>query len=198
MLTKTGATNHEKKSTSPTSPITTADHKPTQSSITTKTTTKSTNLPATTTPTKPPAKSSAPKYIPLADLIAYRKKGLTLQEIATLKGCATSSVAERLRQVDLEGLENFREQKDKVFEDTQREILKTLSPDRIKTMSPGTAVTAAAILEDKIRAIRGQATEIIEHRQLQVDLNKAIDQLRKAQPEAQEGVVDVPVLPVSD
>ena len=107
-------------------------------------------------------------------------------------------MAERLRQVDLEGLENFREQKDKVFEDTQREILKTLSPDRIKTMSPGTAVTAAAILEDKIRAIRGQATEIIEHRQLQVNLNKAIDQLRKAQPEVQEGVVDVPVLPVSD
>ena len=65
-------------------------------------------------------------------------------------------------------------------------------------MSPGTAITAVAILEDKIRAIRGQATEIIEHRQLQVDLNKAIDQLRKAQPEVQEGVVDVPVLPVSD
>jgi hypothetical protein len=198
MLTKTGATNHEKKSTSPTSPITTADHKPTQSSITTKPTAKSTNLPATTTPTKPPAKSSAPKYIPLADLIAYRKKGLTLQEIGTLTGCTKVSVCQRLKDVDLEGLENFKDYKDKVFEDQQRGILKTLTPDRIKTMSPGTAITAVAILEDKIRAIRGQATEIIEHRQLQVDLNRAIDQLRKAQPEAQEGVVDVPVLPVSD
>jgi hypothetical protein len=42
-------------------------------------------------------------------------------------------------------------------------------------------MTIAAIAGDKGRLIRGQSTSIVEHRTMQIDLNKAIDQLRAEQ-----------------
>ena len=129
-------------------------------------------------PAKP---STAPKGIDIADLIAYRKKGLTLEEIGTLTGCTKQTVSERLQEANLEGLESFREHKDIVLEHQQREIVKSLTGAKIKDMSGLQLITGAAILQDKIQVIRGQATEIIDHRVLTLDLNKAIEQLRQEQ-----------------
>ena len=42
-------------------------------------------------------------------------------------------------------------------------------------------MTVSAIAGDKGRVIRGQATDIIDHRVLTLDLNKAIEQLRQEQ-----------------
>jgi hypothetical protein len=41
-------------------------------------------------------------------------------------------------------------------------------------------ITGAAILQDKIMALRGQASTIIEHRSIIADLRDAQDRLRKA------------------
>lgn len=145
------------------------------------------NLPTTTT-TKPPA-NTAPKGIPIEDLIAYRAKGLSTTEIGKLTGCDHSNVARRLKEAELESLDRFQEHKDKVFEHTQRELVKSITGGDIKAMSGLQKITGAAILQDKIMAMRGQATQIIEHRSLVVDLNRVADQLR-----AEQGsIVDLPV-----
>jgi predicted DNA-binding protein YlxM (UPF0122 family) len=128
--------------------------------------------------------SSAPKYIPIETLIEYRKKGLTLEEIGTLTGITKQSVSERIRNADLEGLEQFNDHKDKVFEHKQREIVKSLTDAKVKEMSGLQLITGAAILQDKIMALRGQASTIIDHRHLTVDLNRAIEQLRNEQGNA--------------
>lgn len=139
----------------------------------------------------PPARAR----IPIEDLIHYRRKGLSTTEIAKLTGCDHSNVARRLKNVDLEGLDKFKENKDAALEHLQRRTLNSITYGDIQKLNALQRITGAAILEDKIRAIRGQAVEIVEHRQLQVDLNRAIEQLRATQQEEREDVVDVPVIP---
>ena len=134
--------------------------------------------------THPPAKC-APKGIDIENLIDYRKRGLTLQEIATLTGCSKQSVHERLQLADLDGLEAFRKHKDIALEHKQRAIVKSLTDAKVKEMSGLQLITGAAILEDKVRAIRGQATEIIDHRHLVLDLSEAIKRLREEQERTQ-------------
>lgn len=147
-----------------------------------------------------PAKAnSAPKGIEIESLIAYRKKGLTLQEIATLTGCTKQTVSERLQGADLEGLEIFREHKDKTLEHKQREIVKSLTGEKINSMSGLQAITAAAILQDKIMALRGQASQIVDHRHMVVSLDAAIEQLRAEQlPVDNPDVIDIPTIQAPD
>jgi len=136
------------------------------------------NLPANT----------APKGIAIEDLIEYRSKGLTMEEIAKLTGCDHSNVARRLKEAELETLDNFQTHKDKAFEHLQRKALKNITDDEIKRLNPLQRVTAAAILQDKIMALRGQASEIIDHRHLVVNLDKAIDALMRER--GQEQIID--------
>ncbi len=131
--------------------------------------------------------------IPLADLIAYRKKNLTLEEIAKLTGCTRQNVQQRFAAANLEGLERFQEHKDRVLEAKQSEIVNQLTDAKVKGMSGLQLITGAAILEDKIRAIRGQASEIIDHRHLVVDLGKAIEAMRAEQSSIDAQYVDNPV-----
>jgi predicted transcriptional regulator len=128
------------------------------------------NLPANT----------APKYIPIEDILEYHKRGLTQRDIATLLGITQQSVQERLKNANVEGLSRFQDHKDKVFEHKQREIIDSLSGSDIKDMSGLQKITGAAILQDKIMALRGQASTIIEHRSIIADLRDAQDRLRKA------------------
>jgi hypothetical protein len=128
------------------------------------------NLPANT----------APKGIDIADLIAYRAKGLTLTDIAKLTGCTHGNVSQRLTDAGLESLENFETHKAKVFEHKQREIVNHLTGDKIEKMSAYQAVGAASLLQDKIMALRGQSGIVVEHRHIIADLRDAQDRLRKA------------------
>jgi hypothetical protein len=142
------------------------------------------------TPNVSQVASTAPKGIDIADLIEYRKKGLSLSEIATLTGCSRENVCVRLQHADLEGLDVYRDNKDKVFEHKQREISKTLTGDKLKGMSALQAITGMAILQDKIQAMRGQATEIIEHRNITIDLSKAYEAMRASQGNTVDNPVD--------
>jgi len=124
---------------------------------------------------------TAPKGIPIEDLIEYRKKGLTCEEIGRLTGCDHSNVARRLKDVALDSLDNFRTNKDTAFEHIQQRTLKNITDAEIKRLNPLQRVTAAAILQDKIQVIRGQATEIVDHRVLVVDLAASIRAMRAEQ-----------------
>ncbi len=136
--------------------------------------------------------STAHKDINVESLIAYRKKGLTLEEIASLTGCTKQTVDYHLKRIDFEGLDQFRDGKDIIFEHHQRRVVNSLTDDDIKSASMLQRVTAAAILQDKIQVIRGQATEIIDHRVMVLDLGKAIQAMRAEQ--GQDAItVDNPV-----
>ena len=120
----------------------------------------------------------APKDIPIEDILHYKAKGLSHQEIANLTGCDKSNVTCRLAEANIESLNNFSTYKDKAFEYLQRKVLNDITDAEVKRLNPLQRITGAAILEDKIRAIRGQATDIIEHRQLTIDLSKVCDAIR--------------------
>jgi hypothetical protein len=123
----------------------------------------------------------ASKDISIEDILYYRSKNLSTTEIAKLTGCDHSNIVRRLQSVKLQSLQNFSTYKDQVFEHKQREVLNSLTDVKIKAMSGLQAITGAAILEDKIRIIRGQATDIVDHRVLQVDMVKAVQLLRQEQ-----------------
>lgn len=92
-------------------------------------------------PTEPtnnlPAKpSTAPKGIDIADLLAYRKKGLSHAEIAKIAGCCEQNVQQRLAEEELETLDNFRDNKDHVMESIQRKALKNIGDAELKRLNP--------------------------------------------------------------
>lgn len=103
-------------------------------------------------------KSSGPKYIPLADLIEYRKKKLSYDDIGKLVGCSGQNVQQRMADLDIEGFENFRKSKDTEYELLQHKILKSVDSTSIEKTPFVQRVTALAILEDKIRLIQGKST----------------------------------------
>ena len=130
---------------------------------------------------------TAPKGIAIEDLIEYRKKGLSSSEIGQIVGCSSQNVLARLAEAELSSLDNFRTNKDHTFEHLQRRTLKNIGDDEIKRLNPLQRVTAAAILQDKIQVIRGLSSEIVDHRVLTLDLNKAIEQLRQEQGSSTNG-----------
>lgn len=142
----------------------------------------------------PGGRPPAGHEIPIEDILAFRSKNLSHAEIAKLIGCAPSNVTQRLQVVALESLENFRQYKDVALEHTQREILRKLSDKDIASMSGLQKITGVAILEDKIRTIRGQATQITDHRVISARLEEIHAKIAKVEAtEAQ--VIDVPRLP---
>jgi transcriptional regulator len=132
-------------------------------------------------PTEHTKALTAPKGIDIEDILAYKKKGLSHSEIGKMVGCSEQNVSNRIQSLELESLENFRNHKDSVMESIQRSALKNIGDAELKSMNPLQRITAAAILQDKIQVIRGQATEIIDHRVMVVDLNRVCDQLRAEQ-----------------
>lgn len=88
-------------------------------------------------------------------------KGLTQEQAAKLANCAQS----RVSQIISESTENkdrllFSDNKDKVFEELQLKLCNLADDDTLKKMLERRGMTDVAILEDKIRTIRGQATDI--------------------------------------
>ena len=108
--------------------------------------------------------------IPLEELLEYRQRGWSIQEIATQVGCSRQNVSDRLQRANIDGLQMYSKHKASVFEAKQKQILDSITEDKIANMSAAQAVVGAAIFEDKIRLIRGQATEIIDIRQISIDL----------------------------
>lgn len=140
------------------------------------------NLPETTSEQHPES-STAPKGIPIEDLIEYRKKGLTLEEIATLTGCTKQTVHGRLQSIDLDGLTRFDSNKDTILTHHQRRVVNALTDEDIQKMSGLQKLIGIKLTDEAIRTIRGQATEIVDHRVMVLDLNKAIQAMRAEQAE---------------
>ena len=117
--------------------------------------------------------------IPIERLIELRQKGNSYADVGAIVGCSAANVCERLQNADLDGLELYSRHKAQVFEDKQRKILNAITDEKMDNMSAAQAVVAAAIMEDKIRLIRGQATEIIDIRQISIDLESITKRMQE-------------------
>lgn len=128
-------------------------------------------------------KPQRPKDIPIEKIIELRRKGLSLQDIADICKCTAQNIHVRLQGI--EEFETFSRDKALYYEHLQHKILRTIDESDIKKSPFGTRITAAAILEDKIRLIRGQATERIDT----FAVTASLDELEKRKVELLQRVV---------
>jgi len=90
--------------------------------------------------------------------IALYKGGMTQADIARKYNASLQAVNQLIQRTlnSKESLTTYRENKDKIFEQIQSELLSRVNADNPKDAQQ--LVTSAAILEDKIRLERGQST----------------------------------------
>ena len=78
-------------------------------------------------------------------------------------------------------LRDFQANKADIYDAVQLRALASVTPDKLRKSSAGSLVTVAAILEDKARLIRGQATSIHVQALLDVaDLIREQDERRQS------------------
>lgn len=98
--------------------------------------------------------------------------------IARRVGCSVGNVnyvlTKYLRDISEDELSQFRRDKPEIMESIQHRLLSSLDSKKIAKTNAVQAVTAVAILEDKIRLQRGQATTI----NVSV-LHELIDEIRR-------------------
>lgn len=125
-----------------------------------------------------------PKLIPLETLINYGEKGLNYTEIAKLVGCSKQAVANRFNKVQYvpQQLKQFRDSKAEIYEFMQSQLVNTLSQSDLKRMAPDRRIWSIAVLEDKIRLIRGQSTENVSIAGTLNSIDSRIQELRKKLP----------------
>lgn len=107
--------------------------------------------------------------------IKLRLQGLSYQEIGDLLGVTKQAIHYRLHKQfgndeSIEEFRAFKNNKDSYLEWIQHRIAASIDDDDIKTMKNKRGLTDLAILEDKIRLIRGQSTENISVNALQMSL----------------------------
>lgn len=108
----------------------------------------------------PPEVNEQKTPIPLEKIIKLRRHGLSLQQIADILKCSKSNIHKRLE--DFEGYKDFEQSTDMHYEVLQYRLLKTLDDAALQKMQPYQRIVAMAVLEDKKRLVRGQATQHID------------------------------------
>ncbi len=104
-----------------------------------------------------------PKGIDKTRVLELRLKGLSYREIAQLVGCSKSNVEFIMKNhfPNLTNLQKYSENKAKILEALQQELVYQFDAEKQKKMSGRDLTWSIAVLEDKIRLIRGQSTENI-------------------------------------
>jgi predicted transcriptional regulator len=111
-------------------------------------------------------------------------KGLTQEEAAQLTNCTHG----RISQIISEAKSNqdvilFSQNKDKVFEGVQASIIKNINDEDIKKANLQQKIWAVGVLQDKVQVLRGQATDIVDYRAL--NINATLQAIRERVNNAQ-------------
>lgn len=89
---------------------------------------------------------------------------MSKSDIARAVGCSPQNVSKVvesfLADTTPDQLTDFQANKADIYDAIQKRLLSSLTPEKIEKAKVMEAVTAAAILEDKARLVRGQATGI--------------------------------------
>jgi len=119
--------------------------------------------------------STAIKNLPIATMIAYRRKGLSIEEIGKLVGCSKQNVYNRMKNMlaEIDSLDHFKDNRADTLAYLQTKLLNTLTDSEVKKISPGSRITGAAILYDKERLERGKSSVNIAY----ADYTKSIDEI---------------------
>jgi transcriptional regulator with XRE-family HTH domain len=108
-----------------------------------------------------------PKGIDKTKVLELRLKGLSYREIAQLVGCSKSNVEFIMKNhfPNLTNLRKYSENKAQILEALQQELVYQFDAEKQKKMTGRDLTWSIAVLEDKIRLIRGQSTENISIKQ---------------------------------
>ena len=127
---------------------------------------------------------TAPRWGERATLIrkiATRYPELSQAAIARRVGCSEGNVSQvlksYLKDTDLASIDEFRNDKAAILETFQHRTLSSITDADIANSSFTSRITAFAIMEDKIRLMRGQPTSIHVH--ALVDVLDAIAEKRE-------------------
>ena len=111
---------------------------------------------------------------------------LSESQIARHVGCSPSNVHQVLKSFLVDRpeavLRDFQANKADIYDAVQMRALASVTQEKLRKSSAGSLVTVAAILEDKARLIRGQATSIHVHALMDV-----LDMLRERRDERDAG-----------
>jgi DNA-binding XRE family transcriptional regulator len=128
-------------------------------------------------------------------------KQLSQTDAATVIGCRPSRISQIMQEFKSNPeIVIFSQQKDKVFEGLQAQIINSIESEDIKKANLQQKIWATGVLQDKVQTLRGQATEIIDYRSLSLSGTlrelrearaQAIDQQKVINNEASEQVVDI-------
>jgi len=95
--------------------------------------------------------------------IATSYPKITQRAIARRVGCSQQNVHKVLKRFlahSEKDLQDFQARKADVYDSLQLRFLESVTDEKIAKMAPKDAIIGAAILEDKARLVRGQATGI--------------------------------------
>jgi hypothetical protein len=135
------------------------------------------------------AEASKPKGIPLSRFIELCDKGLQDPEIAKIEGCSKQAVQQRRERLDIPTLKDYRDNKSLHMTELQLRLVKTLTDEEIKTMSPYQRVVSMTMIEDKFMPkVASNQVNVLNISMIVQDIDKRI---RVKQP--QEDVIDVKV-----
>ena len=116
---------------------------------------------ASTTPRTRARRPQQQQLTETQQIVALANKGNTERDISTLTGIPKTTIHQTLQQVkqspDYRG---YCDNKADVLELLQYQIANAVDHDSIKTMLSKRGLTDLAILEDKIRLIRGQQGDV--------------------------------------
>ena len=107
------------------------------------------------------------RSLPIEQLIDFRLKGLTHNEIGHMLGIARETVSRRLGKVDLDTLPQFKNHEADIIAYHRRRIINSLTPKDCKQATLLQKTTAYGILYDKGRLAEGKSTT-------NVDIHQAI------------------------
>lgn len=114
---------------------------------------------ATATATKSGGRKPKPPVDQTRAITKLAARGLTERQMSALTGIPQSSIHRRLQQIKSDpGYLDFCDNKADKYEQIQWLLLQQLGQKAAKSMLARRGLTDVAILEDKIRLIRGQAT----------------------------------------
>jgi hypothetical protein len=125
------------------------------------------------------AEASKPKGIPLSRFIELCDKGLQDPEIAKIEGCSKQAVQQRRERLDIPTLKDYRDNKSLHMTELQLRLVKTLTDEEIKTMSPYQRVVSMTMIEDKFMPKAAHQVNVLNISMIVQDIDKRI---RKAEP----------------